>query len=207
MRRTTASLPAIIGITLLAAAAGQAKQPEGPSDVTVCVRNTIIATPGAIERAKLVAKNMFASIGISVAWRGELSEHEQGVFINVVLTSGGPGDEEGGALAEAYPFAIEHDITIRYDRVHNSAGVSKELEPLILAHVLAHEITHVLQCVDRHSETGIMKARWTSDDYYDMRWKPLEFTPEDVQLIHLGMQVLRSRAEAHTEAGHPVQSR
>jgi hypothetical protein len=194
--KTTVSLPAIIGITLLAAAGSQAKQPEAPADVTVCLRNTILATPGAIERAKLVAKQMFASIGVSLAWRGEL-DREPGVLINVVLASGYPGDEQAGALAEAYPFALEHDINIRYDRVRNSAGASKELEPLILAHVLVHEITHVLQCVDRHSETGVMKARWTSDDYYDMRWKPLEFTSEDVELIRLGMQVLRSRAEIH----------
>ncbi len=64
---------------------------------------------------------------------------------------------------------------------------------MLLAHELVHEITHILQCLDRHSETGVMKARWTADDYCEMRWKPLTFTPEDIQLIHLGMQMLRSR--------------
>jgi hypothetical protein len=200
LHRTTVSLPAIIGITLFSAAGVQARHLDTPTDVTVCLRNTIIATPGVVERAKQVAKQMFASIGINLAWRGDVPDHQSGVSIKVVLTSGWPGDEEPGALGEAYPFALDRGITVRYDRVHNSAGVSKDLEPLILAHVLVHEITHILQCIDRHSDAGVMKARWTSDDYYDMRWKPLEFTPEDVELIRLGMQVLRSRIENQAEA-------
>jgi hypothetical protein len=129
------------------------------------------------------------------------------VLVNVVLVSGNPEDEESGALAEAYPFALEHNISIRYDRVHNSAGISRDLEPILLAHVLVHEITHVLQCVDRHSETGVMKARWTTDDYYEMRWKPLEFTSEDVELIRLGMQVLQARGTGHPTTANSIHSR
>jgi hypothetical protein len=201
LRTVAIRVPAIIGTTLMAVAAVGARQPDRPPDITVCLRSSVIAGPGEIERAKAIAKEMFASIGVTVAWRGETG-HEQGVVINVVLDSGNPGDEQDGVLAEAYPFALEHDVTVRYDRVHNSAGASKELEPILLGHVLAHEITHVLQCVDRHSETGVMKAHWTTDDYYDMRWKPLDFTAEDVELIRLGMQVLQSRVEGHTVVAH-----
>jgi hypothetical protein len=28
----------------------------------------------------------------------------------------------------------------------------------VLAHVLVHEITHILQGIDRHSESGVMKS-------------------------------------------------
>jgi hypothetical protein len=56
----------------------------------------------------------------------------------------------------------------------------------VLAHVLAHEITHVLQGAARHSESGITKARWTLDDLAEMRVLPLRFTVEDVELIHRG---------------------
>jgi hypothetical protein len=201
LRTTILSLPTIIGITLLASAVGEARQPEGTPDVIVCLHTSVVATPGEIERAKMIAKSMFSTIGLNIAWREEVSGHESGVSIHVLLTSGSSGDDDSGALAEAFPFAMEHEITVRYDRVHNSAGISRDLEPILLAHVLTHEITHVLQCVDRHSDTGVMKARWTTGDYYDMRWKPLEFTAEDIELIHLGMQVLRSRGEAVATAG------
>ncbi len=193
MQKKIASLPAILGIALLSGVAGQARQPEPPPDVTVWLHSTVLATPGAVERARQLAKSMFASIGVNLVWRTELSDQQQGVPIKVTLKSGAVGEDESLALGETFPFAKDHDITIRYDRILDSAGISKELESLILAHVLVHEITHILQCVNRHSETGIMKARWTSEDFCEMRWKPLEFTPEDLALIRLGMQALRSR--------------
>ena len=58
------------------------------------------------------------------------------------------------------------------------------LAPTLLAHVLVHEITHALEGVSRHAETGVMKARWTDKDYSAMAYKPLELTPVDVNMIH-----------------------
>ena len=52
---------------------------------------------------------------------------------------------------------------------------------------LVHEITHVLQGIDRHSDSGVMKALWTAQDYFQMRVEALPFAPEDVELIHLGL--------------------
>ena len=55
------------------------------------------------------------------------------------------------------------------------------------AHVLVHEITHLLQGIDRHSDTGVMKAHWTGRDFVDMRSSPLPFTGYDVDLIYAGL--------------------
>jgi hypothetical protein len=48
---------------------------------------------------------------------------------------------------------------------------------------MAHEIGHVLQGVNRHSESGVMKANWTDIDFESMTFEPLRFTPEDARLI------------------------
>ena len=56
------------------------------------------------------------------------------------------------------------------------------------AHVIVHEITHVLQGTSRHSATGIMKARFDQRDCAKMRHKPLRFTQEDIDLIYLGLK-------------------
>ena len=64
--------------------------------------------------------------------------------------------------------------------------------PHLLAYVLVHEIAHILQGVARHSETGIMKARWTAEDYQQMWLARFTFEPRDIWLIQRG---LRSRAE------------
>jgi hypothetical protein len=57
----------------------------------------------------------------------------------------------------------------------------------VLAHVMVHEITNVLQRIDRHSEEGIMRAHWSSLDYHRMTRHPLTFALEDVELIRLGL--------------------
>jgi len=162
-----------------------------------------VATPGSVERAKLLAKNMFAAIGINVVWRPQDADPQPGLNIDVILECHESDEQESGALAQAYPFAgVTGHINIRYDRVRSSAGLARDLEPLLLAHVLVHEMTHVLQCLDRHAETGVMKAHWSAEDYFEMRWKPLAFTPEDIELLRLGMQVLRARPANHGAAGH-----
>jgi hypothetical protein len=52
---------------------------------------------------------------------------------------------------------------------------------------MVHEITHLLQGVTRHSDTGVMKARWTGTDFGGMRVTPLPFTRQDVELIYSGL--------------------
>jgi hypothetical protein len=67
----------------------------------------------------------------------------------------------------------------------------------ILAHVMTHEITHILQGAARHSETGVMKAHWDSQDFFQMTKGPLPFAPEDIDLIERG---IRLRAAGATSA-------
>jgi len=176
---------------LVCAVVAQAGQPGVPPDVSVALHCEVVATPGVVARAKQLAKEVFDSIGVNMAWCGGRPTHEPGILIKVDLLAG--PDEHSNELGNTTPFAKTHSITINYDAVRRSAGTSRQLEPVILGHVMVHEITHILQGVNRHSETGMMKARWTPEDYCDMQWKPLEFTPEDIILIRLGLVVLREQ--------------
>jgi hypothetical protein len=60
--------------------------------------------------------------------------------------------------------------------------------------VLVHEITHILEGIDRHSETGVMKAHWTEAEIAQMPLKPLCFTAYDVSLIQSGITVRQNTA-------------
>lgn len=63
--------------------------------------------------------------------------------------------------------------------------------------VRAHEIGHVLEQMQRHSESAVMKARWSAEDYQRMERNPLPFAPEDVELIREGL--LKRATDAGTE--------
>jgi hypothetical protein len=92
-------------------------------------------------------------------------------------------------------------ITILYKRI--PIGMSIRGRERVLAHVLAHEIGHVLQCTNWHARSGVMKAHWTNLDYDAMERKPLEFTSIDVDLIRQGLKRLKSRASGIRSAVLP----
>ena len=79
------------------------------------------------------------------------------------------------------PYQGRH-ITVFLDRIETM----EHPEP-VLAHVIVHEITHVVQGVCRHSDTGLMKAHWTTRDLFEMRYMPLTFTQEDLMLLYRGL--------------------
>jgi|SRR5271157_1457300 len=55
--------------------------------------------------------------------------------------------------------------------------------PEFPGNVLAHELTHALEGVARHSSEGLMKAKWSPGDYAGMVYGPLAFAAEDLDLL------------------------
>jgi hypothetical protein len=134
---------------------------------------------------------MFASADVRVVWRDgapstvELAG-ERPIVVHFVLHT--QASDHPGALAFALPFEGTH-VRIFYDRVRLA---NPQWSQAVLAHVLVHEITHLLQRLNRHSESGIMKAHWTAYDYREMTFRPLPFTPGDIERIHAGLKITRT---------------
>jgi hypothetical protein len=168
---------------LVAAEAGQTKPttPLAPK-VIICLEygNDLSVT----YRAQIMASRMFAGIDVATEWHGD---HSCPARRDIVIRLRGdtPFDYRPGALAEAYPYEGTH-IRVFYDRVQQS--VHPRVVPYLLAHVLVHEITHILEGINRHSESGVMKALWDEQDHVAMVSKPLPFASEDVRLIHAGIE-------------------
>jgi hypothetical protein len=140
--------------------------------------------------AEQLASKMFAEAGVTVDWRHGLAGcPARGILIS--LSSQAPADVPPDALAYALAYEGSH-IVIFYDRLQRRVQAAQI--PSLLAHVLVHEMTHILQAISRHSGQGIMKAHWDGSDYQAMRFKPLSFTPEDIELIHRGLAERTARA-------------
>jgi len=136
-------------------------------------------------RAQGVASGMFETAGVQIDWRtGQPKAYGPERPILIDITSNTPETFHRGALAYAQVFEGVH-IRVFYDRVRNADR--PYATAILLAHVLVHEITHILERVDRHSEEGVMKAHWTADDLVQMEYKPLPFDPQDVLLIRKGL--------------------
>jgi hypothetical protein len=164
--------------------------------VTVYLVNDANVPSPVLSRARTLAAEMFAGVGARIEWRaGQRSASQllrEGA-IAVRLTLDTPAEFKTSVGAFATPSEGVH-ITVLYE--HLAWSMAKPgLAPSLLAHVLVHEITHILEGIARHSTTGIMKPNWTSADYYEMQTKTLPFDSEDVELIHRGL------AQRHALAG------
>ena len=168
-----------MAITIVAAIA-QAARAEQKLDVFVSHDELIPFV--TLQSAKALASRMLATADVRIAWHGVAPSEWKGrnriIIIRIEMNV--PTASHPGTLGYAMLFEGVH-ISIFYDRIRQMDR--EDLASRLLAHAMVHEITHMLQGVERHSATGVMKARWDWDDYLLMERQPLPFTPEDIQMI------------------------
>jgi len=201
----SAIAPLIFSIVALPSSSGQATSNVDTRNakllLTVYLDEASIGDSGLTRVCMLaegIASGMFAVAGVRIHWRtGQPRPYEPGRPILIAITSKTPETFHRGALAYAQVFEGAH-IRIFYDRLKDASrpGATATL----LAHVMVHEITHILEGIDGHSEHGIMKALWTPDDIMRMVYKPLPFDPDDVLLIRKG---LANRSSSSVATAHP----
>ena len=185
----------VMAIVAMAAVAGITAR--AARNVTVYLDNDL-HTGGVMYQAQGRVAKAFAEVGVRIEWHsgrppGTQPEREPAIVVR--LAEDTPADYRPGALAFAKVYEGVH-ITVFWDRIESQCRLVPPV--VLLAHVLVHEITHILQGVDRHSESGVMKSRWTAQDQRAMASKPLPFTPLDVELIQ---RALDSRKDSGARAG------
>ena len=183
-----------MGIAALAAEAG----PDAGQYLTVYVDNGPLVPSATLWPAKTIAARVFAGIGVGIRWRnGQPTPSqlacERPIVIRLVMgTRGTTAGDLKAAGPDAAAFARTYEgvhVTIFYDRVIQAAkGHTPMLQSVLLAHVMAHEIAHMIQGCARHSGSGVMKPHWSYDDYVEMMRHPFPFMPEDADLIRGGLE-------------------
>jgi len=165
-----------------------AENGEDQRKVTVCAER---GTAGPVAHAaEVLASRMFAEIDVHIDWRAANSCAGINNALAITISDSAPANQLPGTLAYALPYEGTH-IVVFYDRIEGQ--VDNSMVPRLLAHVLVHEITHILQGVGRHSASGVMKARFNETDHFKMKGKGLGFTKEDVDLIDIGMAWRQAR--------------
>ena len=183
------ALIAVVMMTGATAWAGQsAKRAE--RNVTVCIGH---GQDEVTSQALEVASKIFAGTGVRMQWHENVrycqAHPEEAILVSYSHNT--PKDRRPGALAYAFPYEGVH-IEVFYDRLlGNSSDIARAR---ILGHVLAHEITHIMQATARHAESGVMKARWSYADLRAMQSQLLRFTEGDITLINRGLDVRAAQA-------------
>lgn len=173
---------AVITLVLVAEAVAAGSIREDVK-LVVCLNGGV---PGLIlQRATRIASRMYAGIGIPIEWQYGARHCADGSGFLIRFADRAPMSASEGALASAKPWAGTV-FDIYYMRVTERVQPSQVEH--VLAHVIVHELGHMLQATGSHSDEGVMKANWTTSDYREMCKSPLEFTEHDVQLIHKGFR-------------------
>jgi hypothetical protein len=175
--------------TVLAAGSAIARE---PTQQTVIICLTTDGNPAwlrqpVVERATMIGDQILAGAGVRLSWRGNLDPclGESVKAVQVDLSWNRPPGELPGALGYAQPFGDAY-VRVFCDRIQKS--VAPEREPHLMGHVLAHEITHVLEGTNFHAVSGVMKAVWDFRECRRMTLQPLMFTATDILLIRQGLE-------------------
>jgi len=182
--RTAVVMAMVLSARIQARDAKQARDGR----IEACINQ--LGNSDSMSQAQTVASQMFKDIGVTLNFHTNPRSCPPEA-IRISLTGHTPASLLPGALACAEPYEGVH-LRIFWDRVQDFATTRRV--PNLLAYVLVHEITHLVQGINRHSDRGVMKARWDGDEYDQMRSKRLAFTRYDVELIRLGLEARRSRA-------------
>jgi hypothetical protein len=134
-----------------------------------------------------LAAAIFKKIGVRINWHaGELQTGQHAFGIRTLEQA--PESATSGALASARLVGSSGtEITVYKDRVQRLLDSHSNLAGVAAGYVLAHELAHAMQGVPRHSESGILKAQWSNNDYQEMIFQKLAFASVDVELIHKGL--------------------
>lgn len=167
---------------LAAMTAALAASASAEQKLDVFVNNGERIPFATLQSAEGLASRIVASADVRIAWHGLARPGWKGqnrvIIIQLELDT--PAAYHPGALGCSLPSEGIH-VSIFYNRIRRMDQQS--LEPFLLAHAMAHEITHLLQSIARHSARGVMKAHWDSGDFLEMKRHLLTFTPEDIQMI------------------------
>jgi len=146
-------------------------------------------------KAKPLVAAMFSQIGVNLTWHTGTSDCDRlpgqsvGTAFKIRWAEHAPCTSPAGTLASARPFgASGTSVTIYEAPLQRFLSKYANAPELVLAYVLAHELAHVMQRLDHHSDSGILKTNWSYREYYKMLSGTLTFTAQDADLIRAGLE-------------------
>jgi len=141
---------------------------------------------------------IFGAMSVSTQWQNSTARENppaDGVYSLMIFILGPTGEAAArNGIALGFTFANQGGgqrpaVYVIYPRVenflrtHDSANQRSRRLGQVLAHVIAHEIGHVLLSTSSHTPTGIMRASWQDDEYKLLVTGQLRFTVAQTELI------------------------
>ncbi|HXR74786.1 MAG TPA: hypothetical protein VN737_02355 [Bryobacteraceae bacterium] len=188
---------------------GKAGKEVAPKEVlAVSLYNEAKVNPGTLRWAIVEADRLFQAAGIQLNWqfpaeaqltgRIDGAVHAQtndGRYIVMRLIRQAPATASPDAAGLARPFAQTGvNVSVFFDRLELLAHSVNAAIYIILGHVMAHEIGHVLLHSTEHSANGLMQAQLGPASWRQASAGLLAFRHQEAQRMYQGLRSHRSTA-------------
>jgi len=179
----------------------------------VFVYNYAPISSGDLKVAKEVAASIYENTGVRVEWlecyfaEGELKHNPDcgrlsptSLVVRILPRSKAealkqPPSALGFAML-SNSGELAHYASVFYHRVEELSGIWTSSRPVVLGHVIAHEMGHLLLGQGGHSRTGLMTANWDRGELERVNQRTLSFTSQQAKEIRARSLERHSSAEA-----------
>jgi hypothetical protein len=162
--------------------------------IVVSVFNRAGANPATVRAAEKMAARIYEQVGISIAWRNCRAQAEPELERCEAATDHGQlvlniEHQPRTLVADAFGVAfLGNDgwgtfCDVFYDRILELHRDGRASEETILGMVMAHELGHLLLGSNSHSDTGIMRPKWQSENFLAPFFEVTKFSRQQVQKI------------------------
>ena len=151
-------------------AAADRDAPGGSATVVIEVANTGGIPDRTLRKAEALTSHIFEKAGINVIWIGVqgTGDDRAKATLNLILADALPErlrhSENAFGVTDVWENGSRCDAYIGYGRVQALSSRLQIAPELLLGHVAAHEIGHLLLGPNAHSQTGIMSPYWYASE-------------------------------------------
>jgi hypothetical protein len=180
-----------LGALLFGGIAGARAEDPVDSRMTVLVYDFAGVQAGTLLQAEQETSRIFRHSGVDIIWR---SCRVPGSSVPIECPDPSPMTpalrlvprfqlvrDRVHAEAMGYSTGDFATVSVEFAQRLEESGVAQL--PQILGHIMAHEVGHVLLPGGRHSVNGIMRARWSSNEWRLLRQGGLNFAPEQSRFL------------------------
>ena len=185
----------IAGVALVTGILGSPRpavaEPSESAKISVLLLNQAEVAPDTLVRAKAEATRIYRGLGITLAWT-DADETVDYRFTFKVVAKAITGKGIDGRAMGVAAGTIERRGTLAYAFYSRIQDVTRTIGSdigLILGHVIAHEIGHLLLPYDSHAKSGLMRGGWDQKQAMRAETGALTFNSEEAELIRARLQV------------------
>lgn len=145
-----------VAVVMMAVSIAEAAETGQPRTIELQIRNAAQVPAHILQESQDVVTQIFASAGLAVRWTDTAPQFTVTIVPQVLGYARASSPVMG--IARRSPDGLMVQVFFR--QVQDFARTYRSDLSTILAHVIAHEVGHLLLPGGAHSPAGLMQARW-----------------------------------------------